>query len=119
MIVYGLISANDLTILFIAERGILDADDEAAMLAQLDAELGIKTMTPAEKAADLKQKIAVELKATMDNKQAGNREQAIIHLKEKKRLEAELQEHMIFHPDCDKPQPVPVVEQPAPKKAAA
>ena len=83
----------------------MDADDEAAMLAELDKELGIKPMDPVERCRELKMQVATELKATMDCKTAGNREQAIVHLKEKKRLQALLEEHILMNPGCDKPPP--------------
>ena len=41
--------------------GILDADDEAAMMAELDKELGIKPMDPVERCRELKMQVATEL----------------------------------------------------------
>ena len=81
----------------------MDMEDEAALLDALDEELGIKKMSPAERCMELKRQVATELKATMDCKNAGNREQAIKHLAEKKRLAALLEEHILLNPGCDKP----------------
>ena len=89
----------------------MDEDDEAALLAELDAELGIEPVDPAIHQEQLREQIEQHLKEAKRAKAAGDNPKAIKHLGEKKKLQAELDEHLLMYPPAK-------IQSAAPKKLA-
>ena len=78
-------------------------DDDAAMLAELDAEMGIAPVNPAIKAEELKVSIQESKQKALQAKKAGDQATALNFVKQFKAQQAELDELIALNPQLAQP----------------